>query len=396
MNKEEALNNFLNGLRITLHNTSAYHSQHPYFRKSASDFKQRIDVVFNFLNPIKIKITPNSLFIDDRYWEKSMLYVELAQVFHLRKIKSIEFVEGLTVEELMNFFSSVSGPSREIFRQGGIINILNREKHPHIFVEELDYSELLRDEGEESKDIWVYLLGDALEKEDFHKLNNFADNFEKIIGKFKAKDLYENDELRLNSHNFMTYLKNINEDRFKSCTKALLKLFLRDKNIVPEEKLEKIRMFFKDLNKDDFAEILWEEITKNEEFNYLSFKTFIHLVEKGVHDDIAPALENKIKNTDFVKTNPKIRKKIKELFSVSEISFISPLYRKALYWLAEDNLLENRLVFDRELAQINYRFLLLNLLLEEQDKERLGLISRQLLKEADKVIAKKDLGYRSP
>jgi len=66
MNKEEALNDFLNGLRIALHNTSAYQREHPYFRKSTNDFKHKVDVLFNFLNPIKINIAPNSLFLDGR------------------------------------------------------------------------------------------------------------------------------------------------------------------------------------------------------------------------------------------------------------------------------------------------------------------------------------------
>ena len=96
MNKEEALNDFLKGLRIVFSNATAYSKDHPYFIKSVENFRQKIDTLFNFLNPIKINIAPNFLFLYDRCWDKEAPYVELASLLHFRKIKSIEFREGLT------------------------------------------------------------------------------------------------------------------------------------------------------------------------------------------------------------------------------------------------------------------------------------------------------------
>lgn len=393
MNKDETIIDFLKGLRIVLNNASAYFKEHPYFKKSVEIFKQKTDALLPFLNPIKIGVTPNSLFIDDRFWEKIALYTDLAGMLHLRKIKSIEIRDGVSVEELIDFLSSLSLPIREILRRGGLQNILDTEKIPHFSIEELDYSELLRDAGEESKDVWVYLFRATIESGNLDKLNEFADNFEKIIGKFNARDLFEDEELRQSIYDFIMRLKDKEKDKFYNCSKGLLKLVLRGKNIPEEEKLDKIRMFFKDLNNEDLSETLLDAISKEKNFNYLSFAVFSRLFNEDTHRAIAPTLEKEIKNAEFLKNNPRIRKKIKEIFSVPDSSSISPFYRQALSWLSEDNLSGVNIHFDHELLQANYRFILLNLLSEETDTQSLNLISERLLKECNKVIEERDLGY---
>ena len=54
MNKEEALNDFLKGLRIVLNNASAYYKEHTYFRKSVETFKQKIDALFPRIEEKKV------------------------------------------------------------------------------------------------------------------------------------------------------------------------------------------------------------------------------------------------------------------------------------------------------------------------------------------------------
>jgi len=392
-NKEEVLNEFLKGLRIVINNASAYPKEHPYFIKSVNIFKKKVETLFNFLSPIKINIAPDTLLIDGKYLEKAMLYVDLAAMFHLRKIKSVEFKEGLNNEELIDFLSCVSLPTKEVLRKGGIQNILNKEKSPHIYVEELDYSELLRYKGEETKDIWVYLFKAAIQKQDSVKINSFAENFEKIIGKFKVKDLYEDSELQQNIYNFLTYLKGTAEDKFYTCTRDLLRLLLSDKDISLEQKFVKMRAFFKDITNEDLTDMLLNTISKDDDFNNLSFAVFSRLVDEDRHKEIAPTLERKLKNAEFLKNNPKIRKKVKEIFSVSDDSYILPLYRQAIFWLSEDNISENGASFEREPLHINYRFILLNLLAKESDIQNLDLIAMHLLKECEKINQEKDLWH---
>jgi len=392
VNKEEALNDFLKGLRIVFSNATAYPKDHPYFIKSIENFRQKIDTLFNFLNPIKINIAPNSLFLDDRCWDKATPYVELASLLHFRKIKSIEFREGLTIEELIDLLSSISLPLKEILRQAGVQNILNRKNISHIYTEELDYSELLRGAGEEVKDIWVYLFKKVLEEGDQLKINEFADNFEKIVGKLRARDLLLDEQLRQNIYNFFNYLKEKQKDRFYNCGKGLLRLILKDKGISQEDKLQNLKAFFNDLDKDALTEILGDEILTDDSFNYLSFIVFSKLIGEDKHKVVASSLKERLKKEELLKTNPKIRKKIRELFSISDSSSAIELYRHLLYPLLDESPPGRTFPFEHDVLRINYRFALLNLLAKEQDSEKLSLISEYLLKECDN-LSEENLDY---
>ena len=66
MEREEALHEFIKGLRIALNNSTAYPSTHPYFIKSAEEFKAKIEAILAFINPVRINVTPESLFLDGR------------------------------------------------------------------------------------------------------------------------------------------------------------------------------------------------------------------------------------------------------------------------------------------------------------------------------------------
>ncbi len=393
MNKEEALNDFLKGLRIVLNNASAYSKDHPYFRKSVEVFKEKADALTPFLNPIKINFAPESIFIDGNKLEKSMLYVDLAAMFHRRKIKSVEIRSGFTIEELIEFLSSVSMPIKEILKQGGIQSILDKVKSRHILAEELDYSAFLEEEGEESKDIWAYLFKEAVRKENPAQINEFADNFGSIIKKFKAKDLFEDDELRQDLHNFLEYLKNKEKNKFNNCSKELLKHILKDKNISIDAELGKMKVFFEDLDKDSLAEALWDQISNNDAFNYTSFQLFSQLVSQDTHKDIASSLGEKIRNTESLKNNPAIRKKIKELFSGIDKSSIIEFYRHEVYSPFKDAALEESLSFDRDFLPVNYFLVLLNLFTFEDSKEKLDLISKRLICECDRLICRKSAQY---
>jgi len=393
VNKDEALIDFLKALRIVLNNASAYPKEHPYFIKSVESFKEKFDPIFIFLEPLKIGITPDSLFIDGRHWRKQGLYVDLAQLWHLRKIKSVEFRRGLTAEELLGFFAAVSLPVREILKAGGLQNILGSQDLPHIAVEELDYSEFLRSEGEEAKDIWAYLFKEAVQKVDAQRLSDFADNFENIISKFRTKDLLEDEELLKSVRSFLDYLKAQNSDKFNSCSRELLRSVLRDKGVFEEKNLEMIRHFFTDLGKDDLTEELIRGITQDENFNYQSLALFSRLFDEDTHIQVAPALSEKIKGAAALKADPRVRKKIKELFLSPESTEISPLYRHALISLSGEREGGAHFEFSRGQAQENYRYILLNLVLAEDDPQALALVLERLEKECLAAAGGKSLWF---
>jgi len=395
MNKEEALNEFLKGLRIVLNNSSAYSKDHPYFHKSVEFFKQKVDGLLVFLNPIKMNISPDALFVGEKKLEKSMLYIDLAAMFHRRKIKSIEIRPGFSIEEMIEFLGAVSLPIKEIINQGGIQNILSKLSNNHISVLELDYSSFLQNEGQEAKDsdLWRYLFKETVRKENVGQMNEFADNFGGLLSKFKAKNILDDSELRESLHQFLGYLKAKEKNKFNNCSKELLGHVLKDKNMDPNVAIDKLQAFFKDVDKNSLAEALWDQISNNEAFNYSSFQLFSHLVSHDSHKDIAANIGEKIKSTESLQDNPAIRKKIKELFSGTDKSSALEFYHQALYLPLEHVPSERSLSFDKDFLPVSYFLVLLNLLRFEDEKEKLDVISQRLLSECDRLIFQKEVKY---
>mgnify|MGYP001240426254 CR=1 FL=1 len=393
MVKEEALNEFLKGLRIVLSNASAYPKEHPYFVESLGIFKKKTEELFSFLNPAKIGVTPDSLSIEGKYFGKTALYVDLAALLHLRKIKSVEFRQGVSERELLDFLSAISTPLKDVLRKGGVRNILGEGECPHISIEELDYSELLHDTGDEVKDIWVYLLKSAVQNIDMRKVDTLTKNFERVVKRFKARDLYEDPELRQNLHNFLSFLKGAAKEKFLSCSKELLRVFLRNSDVSSAEELEKIKILFQDMTNDDLTNTLIDSISQDEDFNNLSFSVFTRLFDQDRHGQVAVDLEQKLRSSETLQNNPRVRKKVKEIFSLSDDSYILPVYRQALDWIYKDIETAPQGSLERDLLQAQYRFLLRNLLSGENDPKTLPLISERLLKELDSILKERDTAY---
>lgn len=395
MDREKASLEFLKGLKIVFNNASAYPKDHPYFIKSVAAFKKKIDELSASLKPIKINFSTDSLFVEGLYLDTSALHAELASIFHSRKIKSIQINEGITIDELVYFISEASIPPRNLLRAGGLQHLLQKEKTPHISAEEIDYSQLLKGEGDECKDVWIYLFREAQAQKNSMKLEELADSFERMVGKFKAKDIFEDPELNKTIQDFLANIKMHNKEKFARCSKALLRSVLKDKYASERYDAEDIKMFFKGAGEEIFAETLWEEIATNEYFDSLSFKLFSRLIETGKHQEIASLLEDKLVASKHLEDSPRLKKKLKELFSVTEVSYVSGIYRHALSALLKSTPSEDKLMFDRGLMLANYRLILLNLALEEPDKEKLKSILEILKKEFDRVIQERNWEYIS-
>ncbi|MCM8796307.1 MAG: hypothetical protein NC923_00245 [Candidatus Omnitrophica bacterium] len=393
MTKDEAIVDFFKGLRIALSNASVYQKRHPFFVKSSANFKKNVDALLTFLNPIKMGVTQTSLFIDSRFWDNKEFYREIASALHIRKIKSIEFRSGVTVEELADFLSAISMPKKEIIEKGGVQNILNPTEYPHLCLEELDYSSLLTDEGDEVANVWVAFFKSTATMRDPAKIKEFTDNFADIIKKIKVSDLLSDDELRESVYNFISYLKEKEKEKYLDCNKELLRWVIHDANLTEAEKLDKIRLFFNDLANDDFVEVLEEEILHNDNFDYLSLAVFSRLVEDNRNKDISVSLVDKMRNCETLKTDPRLRKKLREIFSSGEATIVPELYRQALISLTQDTSAKDVFSFDEQALETSYFYLLLNLLMLESNKERLSHILVHIVIQFEKAMEGKNLVF---
>jgi hypothetical protein len=393
MDKEEALIEFLKGLRISLNNASVYFKEHPFYIKSVQEFKQKINDLLVFLNPIRVNVAAHSLFIDGKNYDKTQLHTELASLFHLRKIKSIEIREGLTVDELLNFLSALALPPKDIMKNGGLRNILNRQKNAHCLVEDLDYSQLLGMSGEEAKDVWGYLFGEAAQSRDERSIDNCVDNFGTVVGNLKAKDLTADDDLKKNICSFFVCLKDGKKDKFDKCSKEMFRAVMKNKDSIGSQDAEKIKEFFKDVNEEQFADMFLEGVVKDDSFDALSLQLFSKLTGGRNLQDISRNLLDKISAKDPLKDEPRAAKRVKDLLSASQDQAVSEVYRNILSSLLRGITFEKGVFFDRSRLHSNFRYLLLNLLEEEKERDKLSLVVAKVAEEWGNIVNDKDTRF---
>jgi hypothetical protein len=372
-------------LKVSLKNASFYHKEHPAFIQSVENLSEQVNTLLSIVSPVKIGFTPNAVYFDEKYWEEDKTYRELARTFHFRKVKSLEIKKGLDLRELTAFIGHFHLPPKDIYKEGGLQNILKKEKIFHISVEELDYSQLLMGEGEEVKDVWTYLLDEAIVKQDTQQMDQVAENFEKIAGQLSPEDFAENEELNLNVNKLMIYMKKAQEEKFHSCAKVLVKTFTKNKKLTQETKTQKLRIIFADIGEEDFASALWEEIATDASFDALSFSIFTKLVEKDKQDRIASKLKEEAAKDDTLATSKEVREKIKELLSGTSSPYVSEIYRATLASLLQDIDIKKELHLDRSQLTTNYRYALLNLLVAEADVEMKKTLLAHILEEWNEI-----------
>jgi hypothetical protein len=384
MDKEEALLEFLQGLRVAINNSLGYSRQHPYFLKSSQDFKTKIDNLLQFLNPVKVNVAPESLFLDGKEQKKVALSSELARTLHQRKIKSLEFKTGITIEELADFLSLLSLSPKEIIRKGGIHALLTNAKSQHIGVYELDYSKLLGSEGEEAKDVWQHLFKDTLARKDEQEIIELADNFSKNVNSLSIKKILEDDKLREGIRDFLRYLKEHQKEKFSKCSQELSGLILNKSNEISPGNADKLKEVFSDLDTNDFTNLLISQLSSGSGSNTLNFGLFSRLAGEDKAGSIASGLLTGKTDRRVNPENKKVLlKKIESLlFGDPNSSPVSPAYRAALTALIKDNPSSAEApFFDREQLRGNYRMVILNLFAQEENAAQLGLILNRINKE---------------
>lgn len=394
MNKEEALEEFIKGLRTAFNNALAYPNRHPYFIKSVEEFKYKIEALLNFLNPIEVNITPESLFIDERYWVKPLTSVELAKILHQRKIKKIEIRPGLSTNELADLLSALALSPKDIIKDGGLGAILKKAKAKHIFVEELDYSGLLNSQGqEESQDIWRYLFKGAVSGKNVDKINEFADDFFGSLKNIRAKDIITDKDLKEDLVKFLLFLKENNKEKFSKCSSELFNYLVNSQDALSDEDMQSLKILFEGLNENDFAQMLWFNLSKEESLDPLFFRFFSTISEGiGVHK-IADSLSAGVKPKISFKRGPSLVKNVQSLLLSTDSQGLSPVYRNMLSSLLADISSSEDFYFDPGELLTNYCFVLLNMLDKESDPRREKFIIARLKKEWDFISRKKDYEY---
>jgi hypothetical protein len=391
--KDALIRSMTRALRVAFKMASIYNADHPAFKSSANELMANLEALFLHISPIVIGFSPHALLIDDRFWEGDRTYRDLAQLFHFRKIKRLEIRPGLPHAEFMRFASKIMLPVKLFIKEGGAQAIVKRENIVHIAVDTLDYSVLLQGEGEEIKDIWPYLLMEAVEEKDDGKFDQLAGSFGKVVGKFNTEDLIQNEELHKNFAKFFHYLKETSEEKHRTCAKQLLKTIVSARKTPTEAKFENLKLLIADLNEQDLASTLWEEIIGNDKFDSLSFSIFSRIIDKERHKKISTSLHALFHTDDPQNRKAETESKIRVLLSGVSSQLHSEIYRQTLSNLLNEIAFDKKLVLDHPHLQRNYRFLLLVLLAQEENKEAaVGQIGRAA-EEWERVVQEGDFEF---
>jgi len=352
-----------------------------------------LDSLFPFFNPFVIGFTPHSLLIGERFWEGERTTTDLARLFHFRKIKRLEIRRGIPTHELLRFISRITRPIQEFIRQGGVQALLRQEKFAHISLELLDYSQLLRGEGEEIKDIWPYLLMEAVAEDDREKLDQLAGTFDKVVGRFNTEDLIQNEELHKNFIHFFSHLRETAKEKYSRCAKDFLKSVMKARKMPAESKFESLKLLVSDLNEEDMASTLWEEMISNDKFDSLSFSIFTKIIDRDRHERVSASLKELFHSDEPRNRRPEVEKKIKALLSGTSGQLLTDIYRQTLATLLSEITFDKQITFDHQQLRRNYRFIHLNLLVQDKEKEAGIQHLERILEEWKTITEEKDLEF---
>jgi hypothetical protein len=391
--KDELIRSMTRAMRVAFKMASMYNADHPAFKSSVNELMALLDALFLHISPIAIGFSPHALLIDGRFWEGERTYRDLAQLFHFRKIKRLEIRPGLPHAEFMRFASKFMLPVKLFIKEGGAQAIIKRENVIHIAADTLDYSVLLQGEGEEIKDIWPYLLMEAVEEKDDGKLEQLAGSFGKVVGKFNTEDLIQNEELHKNFAKFFQYLKTTSEEKHRTCAKQLLKSIVSARKTPTEAKFENLKLLISDLSEQDLGSTLWEEIIGNDKFDSLSFSIFSRIIDKERHKKISTSLHALFLADDPQNRRAETESKIRVLLSGVSSQLHSEIYRQTLSNLLNEIAFDKKLVLDHALLQRNYRFLLLVLLSQEDQKETAAAEIGRVAEEWERIVLEADFEF---
>jgi len=392
--KNESYDDFLKSFRIALNNTSVYFREHPLFVKSIDSLRENIDALLLSINPLTIGILPDSLSFSEDCLKEARLHEGIAKFLHQRKVKTVAFNEGVNNEELISFLISANLSPKDILSKGGLSSILKEAGLEYIIVEDLDYSQLLKDEGEEYSDIWLLLLRKSLKQGDSNRISVLANDFKKVLKKLRMEDLVDNEGVKESIGELLAYLKDKDADMFSQCSKELTKSALKNGKQLDDVQAQKLQNLLKDMAAKDISNVLLEQLQGGGKVDSLSLNLFSKLMDRDKREAVTMFLAEKLKKEEQLKNDPKVISGIKELISSPDFSSHgTTIYYDNLSAIIENITLGDGQHFNRGQAVENYRFILLNLFVLELSPQRLELVTAVLLGELDKAWKARDLKY---
>ncbi len=433
--QEKRLHNTIRSLRIALKNSIFYESNHPLYVSSIENFKNALDKWLNIENELNLGISQNDLFLGGASInEKESTYSEIANYLHMRGIISLLFRQGITKEELTEFFNFVKNDRKTIKEKGGIQK--NISTNGHLKIKEIDYSALLESakENVESKDsVWQFLFDTAKESKrgelpkskvefliDFLKDTNKSAMTLNKVYKEAVNQLQDDKavgDIRNTVVQICQYFENKSSDQAREIKVKLMQVIsqlhpdlihtLFDKTVGDNHELDLAESITKDFSESYIAEIIESLINKEDTFNENLLKVFDKLIPNANKSDhvislVADKLFNKrIVNPD---TLSKLQMSIKEIFKRHpESNFMNQIYNitvdavvnkkiDTLVYVARLTPLINKFVQSMEEGELKKEeiWLLLNILWFENEAVEFKKFTEKILNIIPTLVDTKD------
>lgn len=392
MNKEELIEEFFRALRITLTTAFSYPKTHPYFIKSAENFKSKLEATQAVLNPLQIGVTDTELLLGQESFDFKGLSAELARLLHQRKVKSLTIKNGASLAEVIGFFSVISMSPKDILRQGGVNHLLTEQSLHSFMVEDLDYSVFLHSQGQECSDLWGYLLKDMLAIEAPDQLNTLAANFNALIKQSSQNDIFNHPEVTEQISQFLLALKAKDQALFTKCSQELFVWLLHNKQSLNADRLGKLKAIFEQLDQEELGRLFLEGVNQEENFDTLSLEIFSKLAQQKNPGQITSGFLNKLQGNKRSEFSPKVARRLNNLLVGLQNDRLSAVYRHTLELLVKGIASSGALTFDQKELRENYRYILLNILAFEEDRDNLQLAALALEKELSDILNANELG----
>lgn len=151
--REEALlRDVILALDLVKKNCQVYGPKHSMVTQFLEGFNEKLNNLLNLKGDISLGIIPDSLMLEDKYFEReNKVFSELARFFHSRAISILAFYKGVSMSELRIFFENIIRTSGDIIKSGGFTQILSQYQVTNIKVIELDYSSIIAREAKEEE-----------------------------------------------------------------------------------------------------------------------------------------------------------------------------------------------------------------------------------------------------
>ncbi len=288
----QAIDEFWPTLRLAVKRAALYPVGHPSLTSFLSELKEKLDVLTASSGSFRFGVSPKSIRLQDGTWLKERKHEEVARMLHWRRIQSITFRKGVTLDELGYFVRALSGLPPEYKGKFGLKKFLEEKGVTHITVEMLDYSPLFEGGKEEIKDVWSFLLEDLASQRKPEEVQQAAQGFLHALGQYPLEEIIAEERTAPHWTSFFMALKEIDGRTFKSLAAALVKNMLALRTKPSSVQLEeKFSALLENLDEEVLAASLFEVMNEDISFNVSSLNQWFRLTKSKKHGLIAAFLE---------------------------------------------------------------------------------------------------------